>query len=36
MHPGNKFPGKDGLPVLTRRYMKSCIGAVYWTLTGPG
>ena len=36
VHPGNKFPGKGGLPALTRRYMKSCTGAVYWTLTGPG
>jgi len=36
VHPESKFSGKGGLPALTRRYMKSCIGAVYWTLSGPG
>ena len=38
MHPESKLSGKDGLPVLTRRYMKSCIGAVIldanWTWLG--
>ena len=36
VHPESKFSGKDGLPALTGRCMKSCIGAVYWTLTGSG
>ena len=29
VHPVSKLSGKDGLPVLTRRPMRSCIGAVY-------